>query len=151
MNEEEALKRGRDILKNRFGSHEEFIFHQLLQTALSGSRCDVTLFNGKPHIDVKVVPKFMYGLMYGAGAKKLAELLSEIPLSDGSTVSFSQIWTINSMPDSISQAELDAVDLSQADKKSGPNGETLREMIPKTYHCSSRAEEDKYLRRFIAS
>ena len=47
--------------------------------------------------------------------------------------------------------ELEAVDLTSAEEKVGPNGETLRRMISETYHCSSREEEDEYLRRFISS
>lgn len=151
MDEQEALKKGRDILMKEFGSHEEFVFHQLQQVALGNLWCDITVFHSKPHVGVRVVPKYLYGLMYGAGTKKMAELLSAIPLSDGTTVSFGQIWTINPMPKSFSQAELDAVDLSEAEKKSGPNGETMREMISKTYHCQSRTEEDGFLRRFMAS
>lgn len=151
MNEQEALKRGREILEKEFGSHENFIFHQLMLVAMQESTCDITIFNGDPHIGVKVGANFMYALMYGAGAKKLAELLSAIPLSNGKTVSFNQIWTVNPMPKSFSPAELGAVDLAEAEKKSGPNGETLREMISKTYNCKSRADEDKYIRRLIAS
>jgi hypothetical protein len=47
--------------------------------------------------------------------------------------------------------ELDKVDLSEAEERVGPNGETLREMIRNTYRCKSRDEEDHHLRRYIAS
>jgi hypothetical protein len=151
LNEEEAMRRGRQILEKQFASHEEFIFDRLMQVALGGLTCDITIFNGKPHIGVRIVPKFMYGLMYGAGADKMAELLSQIPLSDGTTISVTQIWTINPMPSSFTQAELDDADMSQASKKCGPNGETLREVVSKTYGCATPEEEDKYLRRVIAS
>ena len=152
MSEQDDLKRGREILMKEFGAHEKFILYQLQQVALGSIRCDITVFRGKPRIDVKITPTFLYALMYGAGPKKMAELLSVIPLSDGTTISFNEIWTINPMPnEGFTKAELDAVDLSQAEKVSGPNGESLRKMISKSYRCNSREEEDKYLRRFIAS
>jgi len=47
--------------------------------------------------------------------------------------------------------ELAAVDLTEAEEAMGPKGETLREMIRQSYHCTTKEEEDKYLRRFIAS
>ena len=47
--------------------------------------------------------------------------------------------------------ELAAVDLSDGDKKSGPNGETVREISTGTfYRCESGEEEDGFLRRFLA-
>ena len=50
-----------------------------------------------------------------------------------------------------SEEELENVNLSQAEEKSGPNGEPLRKMIRDTYHCNTREEEDRFLRRFIVS
>ena len=91
-------------------------------------------------------------MMYGAGAAKLAEMLSAIRFSDGTVASMHEIWTLHPMPKGgIPKADLDAVDLSEGDVASGPNGETLRKMISETYHCQSREEEDRFLRRFIAS
>ena len=49
------------------------------------------------------------------------------------------------------QEELDNVDLSEGDQKAGPQAETIRKMIRKTYHCKSNKETDYYLRRWIAS
>jgi len=90
--------------------------------------------------------------MYGAGVKKIKEMLEHIKLSNGDTVSIEDIWTINPMPKGgYSKEELEAVDLHEADEKVGPNGETLRKMISDTYHCKSKENEDYYLRRFIAS
>ena len=91
-------------------------------------------------------------LMYGAGAKKLQEMLENIKLSDGDKISIGEIWTINPMPSGgFSKEGLDSVDMAEAEQVAGPNGETLREMIKNTYHCESRDEEDYYLRRYMAS
>ena len=120
--------------------------------SMTGQPCDVTFFKKKPALGVRISQKANVALMYGAGAEKLKELLEKIELSNGDRVSITEIWTLNPMPpDGFSEEELNAVDLSAADQKAGPNGETIREMIRQTYHCESSAEEEKYLRRFMAS
>jgi hypothetical protein len=120
--------------------------------AQTGQPCDVTFYDRKPILDVRCDQQIAHALMYGAGAKKLQSMLSRIRFSDGTTASLNEIWTVNPMPKGgISQAELDAVDLTEAEEQWGPNGETLRQMINETYRCSSREEEDRFLRRFIAS
>jgi hypothetical protein len=50
-------------------------------------------------------------------------------------------------------ADLDIrdIDLSQGKEIVGANGETARKIIRETYHCKSRAEEDFFLARWIAS
>ena len=128
------------------------LVQQLIELSRCGQRCDVTFFNKSPSIDVKIDPKINSALMYGAGAKRLQEMLSSIELSDGRIVNFSDIWVINPMPPrGISEEELAAINLSDGDVVAGPNGETIRKMISDTYHCSSTEEEDMYLRRFLAS
>ncbi len=146
------IKEGINKLLEHFGSREAFIANQLLTLSISGQPCDVTFYNRKPAIDVNIDPRIHIALMYGAGAKKLQEILMNIKLSNGDIISIEEIWTINPMPKGgISQKELDQVDMSKAEEKIGPNGETLRKMINDTYHCSTKEEENYYLRRFIAS
>jgi hypothetical protein len=146
--DEEARRRFEEL----FPTREAHLGHQLITLSLSGQPCDVTFYKRKPIFDVAVDPKINIALMYGAGAEKLAKLLSAIRFSDGTIAGWNEIWTINPMPKGgIPQAELDAVDLSEGDAPSGPGGVTLRKMISDTYHCASREEEDRYLRRFIAS
>ena len=53
--------------------------------------------------------------------------------------------------DGFSPEELAEVDLAQGEERQGPQGETLRKMIRKTYNCKSRKETDYFLRRWIAS
>ncbi len=152
MSEEEDIKRGMDAITSQPGSRIAHVFGQLRHLALSRQPADVTLYNGNPHLDVKIDANFIYAMMYGASAEKLAELLSAIGLSNGATVNIQNIWTINPMPiDGFTRQELAEVNLQEAENKMGPNGETLRKMISDTYHCSSREEEDRFLRRFIAS
>jgi hypothetical protein len=47
--------------------------------------------------------------------------------------------------------DIASVDLSAGDETAGMNNETIRHMISATYYCRSRAEEDFFLARWIAS
>ena len=91
-------------------------------------------------------------MVYGAGPKRLTEMLNAIKFSDGTTAGIKEIWTVNPIPrDGFTKDELATVDMTEAEERVGPNGETLRQMIRETYHCETVEEENKYLRRFIAS
>jgi hypothetical protein len=152
MNAKDAEASMQRIIHERFGSREGFLGYQLIMLSQFGQPCDVTFYDREPLINVKVDQQLALAMAYGAGAKKLVELMSRIKFSDGSTVSLGEIWTVNPMPkEGFTEDQLKAVDMSEAEERSGPNGETLRKMISETYHCKSRGEEDRYLRRFIAS
>jgi hypothetical protein len=129
-------------LTEHFGSREVFLGKMLLDLSLSGQPCDVTFYKCKPILDVRVPQKISLALLYGAGPEKLHEMLSSIKFSDGTIASIGEIWTVNPMPSGgISEEDLESVDLSQGDK----------EMIRQSYHCQSKQEEDRYLRRYLAS
>lgn len=139
-------------LNAEFGGRVGFLGRTIIELSRSGQPCDITRYNKPPLLDVKIDPKITYALMYGAGAVKLKEMLDHVALKDGSSVDFGDIWTINPMPEGgFSEAELDSVDLSGGDVKAGPQGETLREMVRNCYQCKTKDEEDKFLRRFLAS
>jgi hypothetical protein len=146
--EQRLLKEMQKLYPDRFS----LLGKQILHFSLSGQLCDITFRDRGPILDVKIGQQITLALMYGAGPKKLKEMLENIPLSNGEHVSINDIWVIVPMPKGgIPQDELDAVDLSEGTKQAGPNGETVREMIRETYHCNSTEEEDRYLRRFLAS
>ena len=143
-----AIKR----LEKNFDSRVAFLGHQMLMLSMTGQPCDVTFFKREPAIDVTIDPQINLSLTYGASLAALKDKLENIRLSNGQSVSLFEIWTVNPMPmEGISEADLASVRLSEAEEESGPNGETLRKMIRDTYHCESRQEEDRFLRRFIAS
>jgi hypothetical protein len=145
---QDAMKRFQEVR----GSREQHLGMMLIELSTSGQPCDVTFYNRSPILDVKVDQQLALAMMYGAGAMRLKEMLDQIKFSDGTTASFGEIWTINPMPKGgFSQDELDTVDLSMGDQESGPNGETLRQMIKETYHCKSEKDADHFLRRFLAS
>jgi hypothetical protein len=148
MDSDEAMKK----LLEHFGSREGMLAYQLVMLSMTGQPCDVTFYNRSPALDVKIDQKINIALMYGAGAAKVKELLENIALSNGEVASLAEIWTVNAMPKGgIPQDELDSVDITEGEQKVGPNGETLRQMVSNTYHCKTRDEEDRFLRRFIAS
>jgi hypothetical protein len=139
-------------LKTRFGDGRGLVAQILLDLSLSGQPCDVTFLDRPAALDVVIDQKIGLALMYGAGAKKLQEMLEEILLSNGDVVSFGKIWMILPMPvGGISKNDLAAVDLSDGEERFGPKGETIREMIRNLYHCKSREEEEDCLRRYLAS
>ena len=152
MDAKEAQERMQRLIHERFGSREGLLGYQLITLSQFGQPCDVTFYDREPLIDVKVDQQLALALAYGAGAKKLVELMGRIKFSDGSIASLGEIWTVNPMPkEGFTEDQLKAVDMSEAEEPSGPNGETVRKMISETYHCRSREEEDRYLQRFIAS
>jgi hypothetical protein len=75
-------------------------------------------------------------------------LCRKVCFSDGSSIGLPGIWTINYMPHDL---DISGVDLSEGEQRIGEQGETMREIISNTYRCRSRAEEDYFLARFIAS
>ena len=145
---QDAIKK----IEAHYGSREAFLGQMLIRLSMTGQPCDITFYKRHPLLDVKIDQQLGLALAYGAGAAKIAELFSQIRLSTGSTVNLPEIWTVNPMPEGgISAVDLDATDLSEGDVKAGPNGETVRQMIRDTYKCENLEEEEKYLRRFIAS
>lgn len=145
---QEAMKR----LNEHFGGPEQMLGHMILTLSMSGQPCDVAFRDRKPVLDVKIDESISLALMYGAGARKLQEKLSQIRLSNGDVVSIDEIWMLLPMPvKGFSADELEDVDLADGDEVFGPNGETIREMIRAVYHCKTKEEEEKFLRRYLAS
>ncbi|MEJ0050159.1 MAG: hypothetical protein WDN02_02900 [Methylovirgula sp.] len=144
---QEAMKR----LEQHFGSREAMLTHTLTMLSTSGQPADVTFYLHKPLLDVRVGTKLGAARLYGLESH-VPRLLRRIEFSNGAVASSAEIWTVNPMPmGGFSPEELAAVDLSEGDKPTGPQGETLRQMIRETYHCTSREETDYFLRRWIAS
>jgi hypothetical protein len=144
---QEAMKR----LERHFGSREGMLTHNLTMLSTSGQPADITFYKRKPLINVQVSTKIGAARLYGLESH-LSRLLKRIEFSNGMTAGLREIWTVNPMPtEGFTDEELAAVDLSEGEERKGPQGETLRKMIRKTYHCTSRRETDYFLRRWIAS
>ncbi|MGB8523231.1 MAG: hypothetical protein WCD43_09705 [Candidatus Acidiferrales bacterium] len=150
--DEKDKKDMKEKLEKQFGGPTGILAHLILTLSTSGQPCDVAFHKKKPALNVKMDPKITIALMYGAGAKKIQEILRNIELSNGDTISIDDIWMVFPMPaNGFSKEELEEVDLAAGEEKWGPKGETIREMIRNLYHCESKEEEEKYLRRYLAS
>jgi hypothetical protein len=144
---QEAMQR----LEQHFGGREGMLTHTLTMLSTSGQPVDVTFYRRKPILDVRVSTKLGAARLYGLESH-VPRLLKRIEFSNGVVANLSEIWTVNPMPvEGFSAEELAAVDLSEAEQRIGPQGETMRKMIRKTYHCKSRKETDFFIRRWIAS
>jgi hypothetical protein len=144
---QEAIKR----LEQHFGDREGMLTHTLTLLSTSGQPTDVTFYRRKPILDVRVSAKLGAARLYGLESH-VPRILRRIEFSNGMVANLSEIWTINPMPmGGFTEDELDGVDLSEGEQQAGPQGETIRKMIRKTYHCKSNKETDYYLRRWIAS
>jgi hypothetical protein len=87
--------------------------------------CDVTFRDRKPALDVTVEQKIFLALIYGAGARKLNQMLRSIDLSNGDVINWEEIWPINPMPKGgFLESELAAVDLAEAEGRIGPVGKS---------------------------
>lgn len=141
-----------DALAEHYGSHAAMIMERVLHLSTFQQPCDITFYDRDPVIDVKISPKYGAAMMYGAGASKMVELFSTIETTSGASYPFNAIWIINPMPkEGLTADQLEAVDLREGDAVAGPNGETVRQMIAKTYRCKTQEATEAALRRFLAS
>jgi hypothetical protein len=145
---EQEIKR----LTEQFGVGRGLRAYQLATLSLTGQPCDVSFIEKKrAAVDVTIDQRISLALKNGAGPEERRKIFSEIRLSDRQVVALAEIWLVLPMPPGgFSKEELAAVDLSDGDQKSGPNGETVREIVRNFYRCESGEEEDRFLRRFLA-
>jgi hypothetical protein len=113
---------------------------------------DVTFYDREPLLDVKLDQRWAMRLtillMSDAEVEQIQAFCRCVVLSDGTTVPFAAIWTINYMPEDLDTRN---VNLVGGEEVVGFGGETVREIIRTTYRCRTRAEEDFFLARWIAS
>jgi hypothetical protein len=142
-----------NLWQRKFGSRESHLFWQLTWYAEHPhAQVDVTFGNREPILEVTLDKRYARNLcaalMYDQGTDRLKELLDRVQFSDGTVARMSEIWTLNYMPDDL---DISDVDMTRAEQIIGLEGETLRKIIHDTYHCRSRAEEDHFIARWIAS
>jgi hypothetical protein len=115
-------------------------------------RCfDVTFFARQPILQTQLEAGFRHEFRTACDhndAKRIIDLLGRVKFADGSIAGADEIWTFNYMPDDLA---IDGIDLSEGERIVGFDGQTARQIIRETYHCQSRAEEDFFLARWIAS
>jgi hypothetical protein len=145
------LAKARRRLDELFPTREHHLLWQLEHFARTGQTFDVTFFGREPSLEVTLAQEFAFEFLEALGwgrSEQVNELCRRVRFSDGSAVSMAGIWTLNYMPHDL---DIRGVDLSEGEQRIGDRGETMREMISDSYRCRSRAEEDFFLARFIAS
>lgn len=146
-----TIAAGMQRLNEIFATHAEFLLSQLAHFASTGQTFDATFLDREPILEVTLDQAFAYEFINGS-RRDLRRIYNKIRFSDGTIVPITRIWMLNYVPHGgIDNATLAGVDLAEAEVRSGPNGETAREMIRTTYRCDSAAEEDYFVRRWIAS
>lgn len=135
-----------------FGDHDNHILWQLTHYAEHPQQMlDATFYDREPILEVTIDERWAREVLatrvYG-GEWRLRALLKSVAFSDGTGVPFESIWGLNFMPPDL---DITNVDLAAGEQVLGFGGETLRQMIRETYRCKSRAEEDFFIARWIAS
>jgi hypothetical protein len=131
--------------------HHRHILDQLLWFAEHGSFFDVTFYDREPLLEVRIkygfVSKF-WAAIAEERPDRFEELINNIEFSDGTRVFAGDIWTLVWIPPHL---DIRGADLGAGEQIIGFNGATARQIIRETYRCASRAEEDFFLARWIAS
>ena len=139
-------------LLEKFGSREAFLADSIIKLSQFGTPCDITFYDKPPMLDVLIDKEISLALSYGAGPKRLQQMLSKIRLSNGKCINIMEVWVINPMPvGGVSEEAMSTVDIKDADIEAGQNRETLRKMIADSYHCKDDEETDYYVKRYLAS
>lgn len=113
--------------------------------------CDITFFNREPLLGVRLSPKLGSALMYGAGAAKIASILSALETRSGLSFDAADVWVIVQFGHSLpTPEELAGVDLADGEAEIAP-GVSMREMARQVYHCRDDAETEAMLRRVLAA
>lgn len=151
----DAMDDARQRLLALFPTRLDHMMFQVQHYAQTMQRFDVTFYDREPTLDVHLNREFARQLnvaLRAKNAKLIAKLLRRLHFSDGTTANVDAVWTINYVPPGgTTIARLEGADLALAESRAGPRGETVREMIRATYRCASVAEEDWFVRRWIAS
>lgn len=99
---EDDITRGRNSLLEHFGSREAALGVQIIQMSQSEQPCDVTFYERPSILGVKIRPSIGAAAMYGAGAERMAKLLSSI---DGTRKSGSVLCDVQ-IPDGLFRREV---------------------------------------------
>jgi hypothetical protein len=145
------LTEARRRLYEQFPTRERFMLWQLAHYASTGQTFDATFYGCEPSLEVTLSQEFAHTFMDALVSERssdLSRLIRKVCFSDGTSIGVAGIWTLNYMPHDL---DISNVDLSPGEQRIGDQGETMREIISNTYRCRSRAEEDYFLARFIAS
>ncbi|MBP2842373.1 transposase [Pseudomonas sp. PNP] len=111
---------------------QQHTLQTLVRLSETEAYCDITFFNREPLLGVRLSPKLGSALMYGAGAAKIASILSALETRTGLSFNAGDVWVIvefgNRLP---SAEELANVDLADGEAEIAPCTASFCE-IPRT-------------------
>ena len=146
------LRHAHERMTEVFGDRMGMLVWELHHYARAMQAFDVTFYEREPILNVTLnktwARSFCSAFLSDQSGRRVAKLLCRITFSDDSIAGLQEIWTLNYMPADLDTAD---VDLARGEEVIGQGGETVRQIVRETYHCKSRAEEDFFLARWIAS
>jgi hypothetical protein len=152
INTESVRRHAHQRMAEIFGDRIGMLVWELHHYARTMQMFDATFYDRGPILNVTLADhwarEFCAAFLFDKGGQHIGNLLQRITFSDGTAVNLYEVWTLNYMP-----ADLDVagVDLSRGEEVIGAGGETVRQIVRATYRCKSRAEEDFFIARWIAS
>ncbi|MGW8342419.1 transposase (plasmid) [Xanthomonas axonopodis pv. khayae] len=124
---------------------------QLVRLSRHECYCDITFHDRDPLIGVRLSPALNAALMYGAGARKMTEMLDRIETRDGDVFRAVDVWVIVEFPNGLpSDEDLARVDLADGEVEIAP-GVSMRQMAKEVYRCRDDLEAERMLRRILAA
>jgi hypothetical protein len=145
------LHHAHERLTEIFGDRSGMFVSQLHHHARTTQPFDATFYEREPILEVTLSDDWACSFcsaLSDEDGRRAAKLLCQIIFSDGSAANLSEIWSLNYMPSDLDTA---GVDLARGEEVIGLGGETVRHIVRETYRCKSRAEEDFFIARWIAS
>ncbi|MGE1075862.1 transposase [Pseudomonas fragariae (ex Marin et al. 2024)] len=125
--------------------------HRLVDLSRCEGHCDITFHNRDPLVGVRLSPKLNAALMYGAGAKKMANLFDQVETRTGAVFRASDVWVIVEFPYGLpTEDDLAGVDLADGEAEVAP-GVSMRQMAKEVYRCTDDSEAERMLRRILAA
>jgi hypothetical protein len=147
------------LLTIHFRSPQDTVRFVLVNLSSIGQSCDVIFRNRDPLIGVTIDKRLAAtaegmagrsGISRWLKERQLSRLFGNIHFSDGSKASLDEIWTVLPVPvDGIPAGALASVDLSAGEESMHESGVTYREVVRALYRCTTRAQEDEMLRRYL--
>ena len=157
MSEGQTLRGINDILDEKYGFKGVILFEQFCNLAAVGDNCDICT-KDRVYLNATIDRSFlsMLNKINAANIEEFHKATSGIPITfngeEKTSINFMDLVALYAMPSGDPEkADLDAVDLDEADETVGDSGKTVREIIAENYKCKDDKETDYYIRRYLAS
>ncbi|MDH5680689.1 MAG: hypothetical protein OEZ36_03815, partial [Spirochaetota bacterium] len=141
MSQGQTLRGINDILSEAHGFRGVLLFEQFCNLAAVSDNCDICA-KDKVYLNATIDRSFlsMLNKVSTASIGEFHEATNNIPITyngnESATINFKDIVALYAMPSGDpEQADLDDVDIDEADDIVGDSGKTVREIIAENYKC----------------